>query len=67
MTSIVREAVELGELRADLDVDQFVFELCGIYLNHHVTSRFVRHPDADRFAQRAVQSLIERSLPDARD
>jgi AcrR family transcriptional regulator len=64
--SIVREAVELRELRADLDVEQFVFELCGIYLNHHVTSRFVRHPDADRFAQRAVQSLIERSLPSAR-
>jgi AcrR family transcriptional regulator len=64
--SIVREAVSLGELRADLDVEQFVFELCGIYLNHHVTSRFVRHPDADRFAQTAVQSLIDRSLPGAR-
>ncbi len=64
--SIVREAVELGEFRADLDVEQFVFELCGIYLNHHVTSRFVRHPDADQLAQRAVQSLVARSLPEAR-
>lgn len=66
IVSIVREAVELGELRADLDVDQFVFEFCGIYLNHHVTSRFVRHPDADKLAERAVQSLLARSLPDAR-
>jgi hypothetical protein len=66
LLSIVREAVELGDFRADLDVEQFVFELCGIYLNHHVTSRFVRHPDADKYAQRAVQSLLERSLPGAR-
>jgi AcrR family transcriptional regulator len=66
LLSIVREAVELGELRADLDIEQFVFELSGIYLNHHVTSRFVRHPDADQFAHRAVQSLVARSLPGAR-
>ncbi len=66
LLAIVSEAVELGEFRAGLDVEQFVFELCGIYLNHHVTSRFVRHPKADQLAQRAVESLLSRSLPDAR-
>lgn len=61
--SIVSEAVQLGELRADLDVEQFVFELCGIYLSHHVSSRFVRHPKADERAQIATEALLERSLP----
>jgi AcrR family transcriptional regulator len=63
--SIVSEAVQLGELRAELDVEQFVFELCGIYLSHHVSSRFVRHPQADERAQTAVNALLERALPNA--
>ena len=32
---LVRRAVELGDFRADLDVEQFVWELGGIYLAHH--------------------------------
>lgn len=65
LESIVSEAVQLGELRAELDVEQFVFELCGIYLSHHVSSRFVRHPNADGRAQIAVEALIARALPKA--
>src|SRR3984957_16919949 len=32
LIGLVRSAVELGHLRDDLDVEQFVWELCGIYL-----------------------------------
>jgi len=32
LTGLVQRAVELGHLRDDLDVEQFVWELCGIYL-----------------------------------
>jgi len=55
-------AVERGHLSADLDVDQFVWELCGIYLSHHASLRFVRDPLADSRAHKAFESLVERSL-----
>src|ERR1700738_2009679 len=57
------QSMALGHLRADLDVEQFVWELCGIYLSHHAAARFVRDPDADRRAEIAFESLIERSQP----
>lgn len=57
----VSEAQRSGELRADLDVEQFVWELCGIYLSHHVAARFVRDPSADRRASIAVEALIARA------
>ena len=55
------EAVEAGDLRPALDVDQFVWELCGIYLNHHVSYRFLRDPLADGRALRAFDDLLARS------
>ncbi len=58
---LVRRAVELGHLRDDLDVDQFVWELCGIYLSHHASSRFLRDPKSDSRADLAFRSLIDRA------
>lgn len=58
------DAVRLGQLAQDLDVDQFVFEVCGIYLSHHASRRFVRDPDADRRAAVAFEALLARSGPD---
>jgi AcrR family transcriptional regulator len=63
LTQLVERAVELGHLRKDLDVEQFIWELSGIYLGHHAAHRFLRAKDADQRAKHAVQSLIERSLP----
>ena len=62
LTSSTSEAVDAGELRADLDLDQFVWELCGIYLNHHVSHRFLHDPIATERAQAAFNNLINRSL-----
>ena len=59
----VRRAVELGEVRRNLDVDQFVWELCGIYLSHHASLRFVRDNKADMRAAVAFRELVRRSLP----
>src|SRR5262249_28095667 len=56
----VKRAVELGHLRRGLDVDQFVWELCGIYLSHHASLRFVRDPKADARARTAFNALIDR-------
>ncbi len=56
------EAVESGELRAELNLKQFVWELCGLYLSHHVSFRFLHDPMADARAQEAFEALITRSL-----
>ena len=61
LAQMVRQCVRLEHLSADLDVDQFVWELCGIYLNHHVTVRFLCRTDADARAETAFHALVERS------
>jgi AcrR family transcriptional regulator len=63
LSGLVRDAVSHGHLRRDLDVDQFVWELCGIYLSHHTAHRFFRAADADRRAATAFRALIDRALP----
>jgi AcrR family transcriptional regulator len=60
VTDLVRDAVASGELRADTDIDQVVWETVAIYNGHHVAQRFVRDPSADVRAQTAFNSLIER-------
>ena len=63
LIELVQRAVDLGHLRHDLDVDQFVWELCGIYLGHHAAHRFLRAADADSRARTAFQALIDRAMP----
>ena len=63
LTKTVKEACALGHLRADLDVTQFVWELCGIYLSHHAAQRFLKSPDADRRAKTAFEALLKRAEP----
>lgn len=63
MEEIVRQAVHLEHLRSDTDAVQFVWELCGIYLSHHVSCRFLHQPDADERAQSAFDALVARFLP----
>jgi AcrR family transcriptional regulator len=63
LTQLVQHAVDRGHLRSDLDVEQFVWELCGIYLSHHAAHRFLRAADADQRAQTAFQALLDRALP----
>lgn len=65
LVSLANDAVEAGELRADLGLEQFVWELCGIYLNHHVSRRFLRDPKTNDRAKEAFESLVIRSLPSA--
>ena len=63
LTGLVRDAVRLGHLRRDLDIEQFIWELCGIYLSHHAAHRFLRSTDADIRAKRAFAGLIARARP----
>lgn len=63
LLQLTRGAVELGHLRPDLDVEQFVWELFGIYLSHHTSQRFLRSPNADERAHTAFRALLERARP----
>lgn len=61
LLGLVTRAVELRHLAPGTDPEQFVWELCGIYLAHHVSSRFHCSQDADARASRAFEALIERN------
>ena len=54
-------AVETGELRADLDVDQFVFELSSITGAYHHFGRLLGDPNASSLARRSFESLLARA------
>lgn len=66
LCGLVQRAVELGHLHADVDVEQFVWELGGIYLAHHTSQRFLRSPESDRRAATAFDALIARAPPGAK-
>ena len=58
LSTLVDDAVRHGELVPHLDRAQFVWELCGLYLSHHVSSRFLRDPAADERARVGVDALV---------
>ncbi len=58
---VVRDAVTRGDLRADVDAEQFAWELSGIFLVYHTSHRLLRDPDATRRATTAFDSLVTRS------
>lgn len=61
LTELTNQAIAQGHLRKDLDVEQFVWELCGVYLSHHASLRFVRDPKANERAQKSFDSLLTRA------
>ena len=67
LRQVVQQAVDCGHLRRDLDIDQFVWELCGIYLSHHAAHRFLRASDADARAETAFATLLDRARPKSRN
>ena len=54
-------AVEEGEFRKDLDLDQFVFELGSITAAYHHFGRLLGEPEADQRARKMFQGLLARS------
>jgi len=61
LLALVNEAVECGELNSDFDREQLVWELCGIYLSHHASSRLVRDAKAGKRARVAFEALLRRA------
>ena len=54
-------AVEEGEFRKDLDLDQFVFELGSITAAYHHFGRLLGDREADQRARKMFQGLLARS------
>jgi len=61
LKQFIAESIATGDLRKDIDIDQFIWELMGFYLNHHASRRFMRNRDANMRARKAFQGLIDRS------
>ncbi len=54
-------AVEEGQFRKDLDLDQFVFELNSITGAYHHFGRLLGDPDAEQRARNMFEGLLARS------
>lgn len=65
LEQVVQQAVARGDLRPDLDLEQFVWEMTGIYLAHHVAYRFLKSRDAGQRAAAAFEALVARAVPGA--
>jgi len=54
-------AIEEGQFRKDLDLDQFVFELGSITAAYHHFGRLLGDPDAEQRAHNMFEGLLARS------
>jgi AcrR family transcriptional regulator len=50
--------IEAGQFRADLDTEQFAFEVWGVVLSYHHYSRLLDRKDADQRAQKAFETIL---------
>jgi len=58
----VRQAREIGDLRADLDCDQLVFEIYGVMLMFHQDARLLRGRDSVRRARAGLSRLLDGAM-----
>ena len=58
LAKAARIAVEEGELRRDLDCEQFAFEMQGVVLAYHHSKRLLRDPKAEAHAKGAFERLL---------
>lgn len=58
IANTARAAVREGHFRADLDCEQFAYELDGIMLAYHQTARLMKDPRARVRAETAFESLV---------
>lgn len=57
--TIAEAGIEAGQFRADLQIEQFVFEFWGILLSFHHFSRLMRRTDASALAHRSFTRLLD--------
>lgn len=60
MHRAIAQCIALGELQADLDVQQVLFEILGLILSLHHEARFTRTPGAWQRAQTGFDNIMQR-------
>ena len=55
----IRQAIELGHLRSDVDAGQMVFEMYGLVLALHHDGRLLRRADSADRAQNGFERLLQ--------
>jgi AcrR family transcriptional regulator len=58
LATVAGTAVTEGDFAADLDVDQFAFEVHSLMLGHHHASRLMKDPRALAMTRRSFESII---------
>jgi AcrR family transcriptional regulator len=58
LARVARRAAEIGELRPDLDAEQFAHDLFGIMFAFHFAGRLMREPDAELRVRNAFDALL---------
>ncbi|HVG09787.1 MAG TPA: TetR/AcrR family transcriptional regulator [Thermoanaerobaculia bacterium] len=58
MAKAARLAIEAGHFRADLDPEQFAFDLDAIVLGYHNAQRLMRNPKAGDLARGSFERLL---------
>ena len=64
----IEQSKELGELRADVDADQMLFEIHGLILALHYEARFLKNPGSIHRATNGFDNILARfgaTAPDA--
>lgn len=61
LATAARIAMDEKHFRADLDPDQFAFNLYSIILSYHYYSRLLQEPAAESLARRAFETLLAAS------
>lgn len=61
IASVVRTAVQHGDFRADLDPEQFAYEMYSIPLMLHFTARLLRDPKSFDRASSSFEALLDRA------
>lgn len=59
LVNAARAAVSEGHFRADVDVEQFAYELYGVMLMFHHATRLLNDPKAEERAKAAFESLLK--------
>ncbi len=58
VTEAIRDAKRLGQFRADIDCEQMVFELYGLYLSHHFFHWYMKDTAAEARTLKAFERLL---------
>jgi AcrR family transcriptional regulator len=59
LVNAARAAVNEGHFRADVDVEQFTYELYGVMLMYHHSARLLGDPKAEQRARAAFEELLK--------